>query len=42
MNYLNQGPGTIRRAIGEFIAALFIFVVVPYVMLLAGLAWGVR
>jgi len=42
MEYLGRGPGTIRRAIGEFTAAVFIFVVMPYVMLLAGLAWGVR
>jgi len=39
---IGQGPGTIRRAIGEFIAALIIFVVIPYVMLLAGLAWGIK
>jgi hypothetical protein len=34
--------GTIRRAIGEFTAALIIFVVIPYAMLLLGTAWGLQ
>jgi hypothetical protein len=42
LGYIGRGPGTLRRAIGEFTAALFIFVVLPYVMLVMGMAWGLQ